>query len=139
MISIEERRNRFQGAPELSLLGSHSTRKYAASFAPRCGVTKDKKDIRSQWKGAGRVSDVYDDIELPYPDAKVVEKLCGGGPCFCIPDPRPDPTMMNIFVLSCTVSNIRKQLPESACLVLGKVMLWLTCSPVADVQVLSEW
>ena len=31
---------------ELSLLGSHSIRKYAASFAQRCGVTKDKKDIR---------------------------------------------------------------------------------------------
>ncbi len=31
---------------ELSLLGSHSIRKYAASFARRCGVTKDKKDIR---------------------------------------------------------------------------------------------
>jgi hypothetical protein len=33
------------GATELSLLGSHSKRKYAAISARRCGVTKDKKDI----------------------------------------------------------------------------------------------
>jgi hypothetical protein len=32
-------------------------------------------------KGKGRVSDVYDDIELPYPDAKVTEKFCFGGAC----------------------------------------------------------
>ena len=29
----------------------------------------------------GRVSDVHDDVELPYPDAKVAEKLCFGGAC----------------------------------------------------------
>ncbi len=67
---------------ELSMLGSHSIRKYAATFAQRCGVTKDEKDIRGRWKGAGRVSNVYDDVELPYLDPKVAEKLCGGGPCF---------------------------------------------------------
>jgi hypothetical protein len=63
------------GGGELSMLRSHSIRKYAATFARRCGVTKDEKDIRGRWKGAGRVSDVYDDVELPYPDGKVVEKL----------------------------------------------------------------
>jgi len=55
------------GGSEMSMLGSHSIRKYAATFARRCGVTKDKNDIRGPWKGAGRVSDVYDDAELPYP------------------------------------------------------------------------
>ena len=95
------------GATELSLLGSHSIRKYAATFARRCGVTKDEKDIRGRWKGAGRVSDVYDDVELPYPDAKVAEKLCGGGPCFYVSDPGLDATMMNTFVLSHVVPNIR--------------------------------
>jgi hypothetical protein len=42
-------------------------------FARRCGVTKDEKDIGGRCKGAGRVSDRYDDVELPYPDAKVAE------------------------------------------------------------------
>ena len=59
------------------LLGSHSVRKYAATYARRCGVTKEEKDIRGRWKGQGRVSDIYDDVELSYPDAKVAEKLCG--------------------------------------------------------------
>jgi hypothetical protein len=86
------RRNKFKGdgegggggggGGELSMLGSHSIRKYATIFLQRCGVTKDEKDIPGRWKGAGRVSDVYDDVELPCPDAKVAEKLCGGGPCF---------------------------------------------------------
>ena len=50
------------GGGELSMLGSHSIQKYAATFVRRCGVTKDKKNIRGQWKGAGRVSEVYDDV-----------------------------------------------------------------------------
>ena len=129
------------------LLGSHSVRKYAATYARRCGVTKDEKDIRGRWKGQGRVSDIYDDVELPYPDAKVAEKLCGGGACYYICDPTLDATMMNAFVLSHVVPNIKKRLPDSACLVLGKALLWLICSPVADdyvpealkQKVLSEW
>jgi hypothetical protein len=85
------------------MLGSHSIRKYAATFARRCGVTKDENDIRGRWKGAGRISDMYDDVELPYPDAKVAEKLCGG-PCFYVSDPGLDATMGTAFVLSRVVS-----------------------------------
>ncbi|KAI2511670.1 hypothetical protein MHU86_2736 [Fragilaria crotonensis] len=128
-----------RGGDEVSMLGIHSIRKYAATFAQRCGVTKDEKDIRGQWKGSGRVSDVYDDVELPYPDAKVAEKLCGGGPCFYVSDPALDATMMNTFVLSHVVPNIRKRLPDSACLVLGKALLWLICSPVADEYIPNDF
>ena len=102
-----------------------------ATFVRRCGVTKDEKDIRGRWKGTGRVSDMYDDIKLPYPDAKAAEKLCGGVSCTYVLEPTPA-TMMNTFVLSHVVPNIRKQLPESACLLLGKALLWLICSLVAD-------
>ena len=28
------------------------------------------------------MSDVYDDVELPYPDAKVAQILATGGPCY---------------------------------------------------------
>jgi hypothetical protein len=147
MFRRQEFKGEENGDGELSMLGSHSIRKYAATFARRCGVTKDEKDIRGRWKGTGRVSDVYDDVELPFPDAKVAEKLCGGGPCFYVPDQTLDATMMNTFVLSRVVPNIRKRLPESACLVLGKALLWLICSPLADEyvpgdfkrEVLSEW
>jgi hypothetical protein len=55
--------------------------------------------------------------------------------------------MMNTFVLSHVVPNVRKMLPESACLVLGRALMWLICSPVVDEyvpvelkeQVMSDW
>jgi hypothetical protein len=131
----------------LSGLGSHSIRKFAATFARNCGVTKDEKDIRGRWKGVGRVSDVYDDVELPYPDAKVAEKLCGGGACFYLPNPRYDPVMLDSFVLNHVVRNVKKRLPDSVCLVLGRALMWLIFSPVADEyvpidmkeRVVAEW
>ncbi len=131
----------------LILFGSHSVRKYAATYAWRCGATKDEKDIRGRWKGQGRVLDIYDDVELSYPDEKVAEKLCGGGPCFYLCNPTLDVAMMILLVLSHVVLNIKKQLPESACIVLGNALLWLICSPVVDKyipkdlkrKVLSEW
>jgi hypothetical protein len=63
------------------LLGLHSIWKFARIHARSCGIHKDEKDIGGQWKGKGCVSDVYDDTELPNPDAKVAAVLCGGGPC----------------------------------------------------------
>ena len=79
------------------------------------------------------VSNMYhDDVELPYPGAKVAEKLCFGGACFYLCDPTLDATMMNSFVLSHVVPNIKKRLLESACLVLGKALLWLIRSHVVD-------
>ena len=60
-------------------------------------------------------------------------RSCDGGPCFYVSDPKLDAAMMNTFVLSHVVPKIRKQLPGSACLVvLGKALLWLICSLVAD-------
>ena len=127
------------------LLGSHSIRKYAATHCRRCGCNKDEKDIRGRWKARGRVSDVYDDVELPYPDAKVAEKLCIGGACYYL-FPNEDPNnlnggvvvldetignyieMMKTFVLTEVVPNIRKRLPESCALVLGKALLWFIYS-----------
>jgi hypothetical protein len=54
-----------------SLLGSHSIWKNAATHARKCGCNKDEKDIQGRWKSKGQVLDVYDDVELPYTDAKV--------------------------------------------------------------------
>jgi hypothetical protein len=47
--------------------------------------------------------------------------------------------MVNTFVLSRVVPNIRKRLPVSASLVLGKALLWLICSSVADEYILSDF
>jgi hypothetical protein len=67
-------------------------------------------------------------------------RSCGGGPCFYVSNPGlNDATTMNTFVLSCVFPNIRKQVPESACLVLGKALLWLICIPLADKNILSDF
>ena len=65
---------------QIGMIGSHSIRNFAATHARRCVELKDEKDIQGRWKGKGQVSDVYNDVELPYPDCKVAEKLAMGGP-----------------------------------------------------------
>ena len=122
------------------LLGSHSIRKFAATHTRRCGCNKDDKDIRGRWKTKARVSDVYEDTELPYPDAKVAEKLSIGGPCYYLfheevtsapneVDEASTMGMLKTFILSNVVPNIRQRLPDSVALVLGKALLWLIYSP----------
>ncbi len=119
-------------------VGSHSIRKFAATHARRSGwCTKDDKDICGRWKLKTRVSDVYEDTELPFPDAKVAEKLCIGGQCFYLfPDDLTNATvengltamMKNIF-LSNVVPNARKRVPDLVAHVLGKALLWLIYPP----------
>ncbi len=121
-------------------LGSHSIRKFAATHARRSGCRrKDDKDIRGRWKSKARVSDVYKDTELPYPDAKA-EKLCFGGACYYLfpkevrntaveDEGKSTTAMTKTFILSKVVPNNRKRLPDSAALVLGKALLRLIYSP----------
>ena len=64
---------------------------------------KDEKEIQGQWKGKGRTSDVYDSVELTFPDAKVAKKLSLGGPCLYVYDLEVcgnDLAMMNQFVIA---------------------------------------
>jgi hypothetical protein len=62
-------------------VGSHSVQKLAATHSRKNWCTKDEKDIHGRWKKGRDISDVYEDIDLPYPDAKVAGRLCIGGPC----------------------------------------------------------
>ena len=88
------------------------------------------------------MSDVYDDVELPFPDAKVAEKLPIGGACYYL-FPNEDLLvnggvvdeadgnhieMMKTFVLSEVVPNIRRRVPDSCAVVLGKAFLWFIYS-----------
>jgi hypothetical protein len=112
------------------LLDSHSIQKYASTYCRVCGIHKDDNNV-----------------ELPYPDAKVAAVLCGGSPCFYVTNQPVDAAMMTSFILSHVLPNVRKMLPESACLVLGKALMRLISSSVAGVyvpvevkgQVLSDW
>lgn len=61
-------------------LGTHSNRKFPATYARRQGCDKDDIDSRGRWRKR-RVQDRYVSSNLPYPDAKVAAALCVGGPC----------------------------------------------------------
>jgi hypothetical protein len=77
---------------------------------------------------------MYEDTELPYPDAKVAQKLCFGGACYylfpeevrstAVEEGESMTAMTKTFILSKVVPNIRKRLPDSAALVLGKALLY---------------
>jgi hypothetical protein len=51
------------------LIGNHSICKYVATHDWKCGCSKDEKDVRGGGKFKGQVSNVYNNVELPYPDA----------------------------------------------------------------------
>jgi hypothetical protein len=124
------RRQEFQA---LGLLGSDSIRKFALTHVRNCEISKDDKDTRGRWKGKGRVSDRCDDVELPYPDCKVAEKLCLGGPCYYfIYTSICSVTVLSTFILTKVVPNICKRLPDSTSIVLGMAVLWLVFSNVSN-------
>ena len=61
-------------------LGSHSIRKYPATFARSNGCTVDEIDCRGRWKrNSVRVVDRYIDVGQHYIDGKVAAALCPGG------------------------------------------------------------
>jgi len=107
-------------------LGTHSMRKFGSSHCRKNGCSKDEKDYRGRWKKA-RTSDVYDDIELPYPDAKVCDKLCIGGPCKYVI--RENCGLSEDFILQYVTPNIKKRFPREVALILGYALMWVIFSP----------
>ena len=108
-------------------LGSHSVRKYASTTVRNLGASKDEKDIRGRWKSSTRVSDVYDDIELPFPDAKLAGLLCPGGPIrYAI---MPGSGVTRAFLVDRVVPRIKAKLGSDVAFVLGGAVLWALYSP----------
>ena len=106
-------------------LGSHSTRKFAATFARRNGCSKDDVDARGRWKGRNRIVDLYIDSTIPYPDAKVAAALCVGGPIKY--ELARDSRMSDDWVLEHVSRNIAQRFPRQMAIVLGKALLWGIC------------
>ena len=108
-------------------LGSHSVRKYASTTVRNNGATKDEKDIRGRWKSSTRVSDVYDDVELPFPDAKLAGMLCRGGPVrYSIV---PGSGVTRGFIVDRVVPKIKAKFGGDVAYVLGTALLWVLHSP----------
>jgi hypothetical protein len=63
-----------------SVLGTHSFRKYAATWARNNGCSEEEVNGRGRWKKTRRVVDRYLDVEQEFVDAKVEAALCVGGP-----------------------------------------------------------
>jgi hypothetical protein len=108
-------------------LGSHSVWKYASTTVQNLGATKDEKDICGRWKLSMRISDVYNDIELPFPDAKLAGLLCPGGPiCYAI---MPGSGVMRTFIVDPVVPKIKAKYGWDVAYVLGTALLWVLHSP----------
>jgi hypothetical protein len=103
-------------------VGSHSVRKWASTHARKNGCGKAEKDIRGRWKKGRRISDVYDDIDLPNPDAKVAGRLCIGGPCKYVL--KEGSGITGNFLLEHVVPSIRTRFSDSVSKVLALPLLW---------------
>ena len=108
-------------------LGSHSVCKFASTECRKKGASKDEKDLRGRWKSTARVSDVYDDIELPYPDAKVAALLCVGGPVKY--EVREEPGIDKEWILNNVMPHGRTMIDDDAAVVLGTAVLWYAFTP----------
>ena len=103
-------------------LGSHSTRKFAATLARRNGCSRDDVDMRGRWKGQKRIVDTYIDSQLPYPDAKVAASLCIGGAIKY--DLRSGSRISNDWLIEHVGRNIATLFPTQMAVVLAKALLW---------------
>ena len=64
------------------LIGTHSLRKGPATYASRCGLSREIITKRGRWRNHTRMVDIYIDINCPVPDAIAAAKLCGpNGAC----------------------------------------------------------
>jgi len=114
-------------------LGRHIIRKFASTTCRKNGCTKDEKDYRGRWKAGRRVSDVYDDVELPYLDAKMAAALCPGGPCrYMI---KENSGVTDAFILEFVAPHIKKKFGDQVALVLGTALLWYMYSAEGDEDV----
>ena len=108
--------------------GSHSIRKFGGSYA-RARVHKDDRDCRGRFRNK-RVSDIYEDVELPYADTNTCAALCVGGPCcYKLKDGGVD----DAFILQHVTPRIEQKFGSGVALVLGKALLWLIFSSESEI------
>ena len=104
-----------------SPIGTHSLRKFAATFARRHGASRDDVDARGRWKNNRRIVDVYIDNTIPYPDVKVASILCVGGAVKYVV--REGVGISDRFLLTYVAPSIAQQFPRPVALVLARALL----------------
>ena len=110
-----------------SPIGTHSLRKFAATYARRHGCSRDDVDARGRWKNNRRICDVYIDNTIPYPDAKVASILAVGGAVKYVV--RQGSPVSEQFLLTYVAPNIANTFPRAAALVLARALLWVYYEP----------
>ena len=70
-------RPRFEFQGEAGLLGSHTIARKLQLEKDNV-IAKRRKGYVVRWNDKGRVSDIYNDVMLAYPDANVAEKTRHG-------------------------------------------------------------
>ena len=116
-------------------VGTHSTRKYACTYATRCGCSKDDIDYRFRWKNR-RMQDRYVEGHIPVGDAKVAAALCKGEPITY--EVKSESMVTDSWILAHVVPNIAKHYNRVCCILLGKALLWRIMDPVQSALLPSQ-
>jgi hypothetical protein len=120
-------------------LGTHSFRKFPATYARLNNCTRDDVDVRGRWRPRQRVSDRYIDIEVPYADAKVAAVLCVGGAVkYALVE---DSGVDDEWLAQNVVPNILRRYPRESsrvALTLALPLLWACMEPPTSVCVPLE-
>ena len=114
--------------------GTHSVRKYAASYARSNGCSKDDINYRGRWKSdSRRTVDLYCDIEQPWTDGKVGGTLCVGGPIryVCVPGSNvsKDWLFENVVPGMASIFLAEDNEEEDLVWLLGLAVLWICMQP----------
>jgi hypothetical protein len=110
-------------------VGTHSIRKFAATHCRNNSISKDDVDARGRWKNTRRITDRYEDPELPFVDIKACLALCQGGACSYIPKPG---CITADFVCTYVSTHIEAKYGRAVATVLGNAVLWAIFSSSAD-------
>ena len=121
-------------------VGTHSQRKFPATFASRQGCTSDEIEIRGRWKHTnGKVVHRYIDCKQSYVDAKVASKLCVGGPVkYSIKDNVNGITNEWLFEHVIPAIRFRFENDDQLCSILGKSLLYAALSEKENQIVVPE-
>jgi hypothetical protein len=105
------------------LLGTHSIRKFAVTYARRNGCNQDVTEVRGRWKKQRRQVDTYTDPNIPFADAQVAATLCKGGPCKYVLKPGSG-IISDEWITDFVCPHIASRFQRGVALVLGRALLW---------------
>ena len=120
---------------DVSNPGTHSIRKYSATFARTNGCTEDEIEVRGRWKrNSRRVVQRYIDVEQQAIDAKVAAALAVGGPVRYVA--KEGSGITNLFLFEHVVAGIHGFYGDDKMAeVLGLALLWACFDPVVSSKV----